>query len=96
MTLFVAVLLVFIFALFWAYRSWGKLKRGKRILALALLAPHFLLILCFAANISCGNGGVGSACYNRQFLSAVLAFFILPLPTLIGTAAALGIFMTAR
>jgi len=95
MTLFVAIVLVFILALFLAYRSWGKLKPGKRIFALVLLVPHFLLILCFAANISCGNGSVGSACYNRQFASAILAFFILPLPTLVGTASALGIFLTA-
>jgi hypothetical protein len=94
MTLFVAVVLVFILALFLAYRSWGRLKPGKRIFALVLLAPHFPMILCFAANVSCG-GGVGSACYNRQFVSAVLAFFILPLPSLIGTAAALKIFLTA-
>jgi len=95
MTLFVAIVLVFILALFLAYRSWGRLKPGKRIFAVVLLAPHLLLILCFAANISCGNGGVGSACYNRQFVSAVLAFFILPLPTLIGTAAALWMVLTA-
>ena len=95
MTLFVAIVLVFILALFLAYRSWGKLKPSKRIFALVLLAPHFLLIFCFAANISCGSGGVGSICYTRQFVSGIIAFLILPLPTLVGTASALGIFLTA-
>jgi len=94
MTLFVAIVLVFILALFLAYRSWGRLKPGRRFFALALLAPHLLLILCFAANMSCG-GGVGSGCYSRQFVSAVIAFFVLPVPSLIGTVAALRIFLTA-
>jgi len=95
MTVFVAIVVVFILAAFLAYRSWSKLKPGKRMFAVLLLLPHFLLILCFAANISCASGGVGSVCYTRQFISAVLAFFILPLPTLIGTLAALRIFLTA-
>jgi hypothetical protein len=96
MILFIAIVLVLILALLLAYRSWGKLKPGKRIFAILLLAPHLLLILCFAANLSCGTMAVGSVCYNRQFLSAVFAVFILPLPTLVGTAAAFGIFLTAK
>lgn len=96
MPIFVVLVLVFIFALYMACRSWGKLKPGKRVFAILLLLPHLLIILCFVANMSCGNGEVGSACYSRQFVSAVLAFFILPLPSLVGTLAAMRIFMTAR
>jgi hypothetical protein len=95
MAVLVAIVLVFIFAGCMAYRSWSKLRPGKRALAIMLLVPHFLLILCFMANLSCGNGAVGSACYTRQFVSSILAVFFLPIPSLIGTAAAIGIFLTA-
>jgi hypothetical protein len=96
MPIFVVLVLVFIFALYMAYRSWGKLKSGKRVLAMLLLLPNFLLILCFGLNLSCGSAAQGSACFNQQFLTGVFAVFVLPLPSLVGTLAALRIFMTAR
>jgi hypothetical protein len=72
MTLFVAIVLVFILALFLAYRSWGKLKPGKRIFALVLLVPHFLLILCFAANIHVAAAALGRRAIIGNLSAALL------------------------
>jgi hypothetical protein len=94
--LLVAIALVFLLALYMGYRSWGNLTPGKRALAIILLLPHFLLLACVGLSLSCGNAVQGSACYTQQFLSGVLIVFILPLPSLVGTAAALGMFITSR
>jgi len=67
----------------------------KRILGFLLLVPHFLFIACLALSLSCGHPAQGSACFNTQFFCGVLILFILPLPALIGTAAALSIFLKA-
>ncbi len=95
MILFVAVVLVFIFTVYVGFRSWDKVKPAKRTFAVLFLLPHFLLILSFCINMSCRNEAVSVACFTRQFQTAIIAFIILPLPTLVGTAAALAIFLTA-
>ncbi len=94
--IFIFAVLVFLLALNLAYRCWGALRAGQRIGAILLLLPHFLFILCAVLSASCGNAAEGSACYNRQFLTGVLIVFILPAPSLVGTIAALRLFMTAR
>jgi hypothetical protein len=96
MAVFVLIVLAFVLAVYLAYRSWDKVRPSKRAFAVLLLLPHFLLILCVGLNLSCGGAAEGSACYNQQFLTGVLVVFILPLPSLVGTAAAIRIFVAAR
>jgi hypothetical protein len=76
--------------------AWRKMALRKRIAGLLLLAPHFLLIVCVVISLLCGHPPQGSRCFNTQFVCAVLILFILPLPALVGTLLAFGIFRRAR
>jgi uncharacterized membrane protein len=77
-------------------RSWRKMSAGKRIMGVLLLSPHFLLVVCIVVSLLCGHPPQGSSCFNTQFVCGVLLVFILPLPALIGTLTALGMFISAR
>ncbi|MGC2247281.1 MAG: hypothetical protein WA609_11820 [Terriglobales bacterium] len=77
-------------------RSWRKMSAGKRILGALLLSPHFLLIVCIAVGLLCGQAPQGSPCFNAQFFCGVLMVFILPLPALVGTSVAFILFRHAR
>jgi nucleoside recognition membrane protein YjiH len=90
------VVLVLLAVVYLAYVSWPKMARKKRIASLLLLAPDFLIIVCIVVSASCGHPPQGSQCFNTQFLCGVLLVFILPLPALVGTLAALGMFIHAR
>jgi hypothetical protein len=90
------VVLVFFGVVFFACVSWPKMAPKKRIASLLLLAPDFLIIVCIVVSASCGHPPQGSRCFNTQFLCGVLLVFILPLPALVGTLVALGMFIHAR
>jgi len=90
------VVLVFFGFVYLAYLSWPKMTLKKRIASLLLLAPDILIIVCIIASVSCGHPPQGSRCFNTQFLCGVLLVFILPLPALLGTLVALGMFIHAR
>jgi hypothetical protein len=91
-----AIVVTFCIAAYLASRSWQRLGTGKRILGLSLLAPHFLIIVCIVVSLFCGHPPQGSARFNTQFMCGILALFILPLPALAGTIAALTMFIGAR
>jgi hypothetical protein len=91
----VVVLALFGFV-YLALLSWPKMSRKKRIASLLLLAPDFLIVVCIVVSASCGHPPQGSSCFNTQFLCGVLLVFILPLPALLGTLVALGMFIRAR
>ena len=76
--------------------SWRNLSRGKRVAGVLLLAPHFLLLVCFVVSVLCGHAPQGSPCFNAQFFFSVLMVFILPVPALAGTLLALVVFLGAR
>jgi hypothetical protein len=90
------IVLVFCGVVYAACLAWRKMGLGKRIAGLLLLAPHFLLIVCIGVSQLCGHPPQGSRCFNTQFVCAVLIVFILPLPALVGTLLAFGIFKHAR
>jgi hypothetical protein len=92
----VVIVLLFCGAVYVACLAWRKMGTGKRIAGFLLLAPHFLLIVCIAISLLCGHPPQGSRCFNRQFVCGVLVVFILPLPALVGTLLAFGIFKRAR
>jgi hypothetical protein len=79
-----------------AYLSWRNMSAGKRIVGVSLLSPHFLIVVCIVVSLLCGHPPQGSRCFNTQFVCAVLMVFILPLPALAGTLAALIMFRRAR
>jgi len=91
-----AIVLAFGGVVYVAYLSWRKMRPRKRIASLFLLAPHFLLVICIALSLLCGQAPQGSRCFNTQFLCGVLMVFILPLPALAGTLLALRMFKRAR
>lgn|SRR5208283_3828972 len=91
-----AIILAFFAVVYAGLRSWRRMGAGKRIAGILLLAPHFLVIVCIVVSLLCGHPPQGSECFNRQFVCAVLVVFILPLPALAGTVAALAIFIHAR
>jgi hypothetical protein len=91
----VVVLALFGFV-YLAIRSWPKMSPKKRIASLLLLAPDFLIVVCIVVSASCGHPPQGSSCFNTQFLCGVLIVFILPLPALLGTLVALGMFIHVR
>jgi hypothetical protein len=91
----VVVLALFGFV-YLAFLSWPKMSPRKRIASLLLLAPDFLFVVCIAVSASCGHPPQGSQCFNTQFICGVLIVFILPLPALVGTLAALAMFIRAR
>lgn len=90
------IVLAFCGAAYAAYLSWRKMSVGKRIVGVSLLSPHLLIVACIVVSLLCGHPPQGSPCFNRQFVCAVLMLFILPLPALAGTLAALIIFRRAR
>jgi hypothetical protein len=90
------VVLVFLGVVFLGCLSWPKMTPKKRISSLLLLAPDFLIIGCVVVSASCGHPPQGSQCFNTQFICGVLIVFILPLPALVGTLVALGMFIHAR
>ncbi len=90
------VALAFVGFVYLAFLSWPKLTPKKRIASFLLLAPDFLIVVCIAVSVSCGHPPQGSRCFNTQFLCGVLLVFILPLPALVGTLVALGMFIHAR
>jgi hypothetical protein len=96
MVLLVVIVLAFFAAIYFAARSWGKMRPGKRIAGLLLLAPHFLLLACFVVSLLNGHPPQGSPGFSTQFICAVLIVFILPLPALVGTISALVIFRRAQ
>jgi hypothetical protein len=96
LTVLCLIVLAFGGVVYAAYRSWRKMGAGKRIMGVLLLSPHFLLIVCIVVSAVCGHPPQGSHCFNVQFVCAVLVVFILPLPALAGTLAALIIFKRAR
>jgi hypothetical protein len=90
-----AIFLVFCRAVYVAYLAWRKMGIWRRIASLLLLVPHFLLVVCIVVSLLCGQAPQGSRCFNTQFLCGVLIVFILPVPALIGTLMALGMFKRA-
>jgi hypothetical protein len=94
--LFCVVVLAFFGFVYAAYQAWPKMAPKKRMGSLLLLAPDFLIVVCIVVSARCGHPPQGSRCFNTQFLCAVLMVFILPLPALLGTLVALGIFIRAR
>jgi hypothetical protein len=78
------------------FLSWRKMAPWKRVTGLLLLAPHFLLVVCMVVSLLCGHPPQGSPRFNTQFVCAVLMLFILPLPALAGTLAALVMFISTR
>lgn len=92
---FCLIVLVFGWVVYVGCRAWGKMGWGKRIGGALLLVPHFLFITCILMSLSCGHPAQGSACFNTQFICAVLVVFILPLPALVGTLVAVWMFRSA-
>jgi hypothetical protein len=89
------IVLAFCGVVYAGCRSWRKMSAGKRIGGVLLLLPHFLLIVCMVVLLACGHASPGSRCFNDQFACGVLAVFILPLPSLVGTSVALSMFRRA-
>jgi hypothetical protein len=90
------IVLVFCWVVYAACLAWPKMRPGKRVLGSLLLIPHFLLVLCLPFSLFGGSAPMGSAGWNAAFFADVLVVFILPLPALAGTVAALVIFRNAR
>jgi hypothetical protein len=90
------IVLVFCGAVYAACQSWRRMDAGRRIISGLLLSPLFLLIASIVVSLLCGHPPQGSACFNRQFVCAVLTVFILPVPALAGTLAAVVMFIRAR
>jgi hypothetical protein len=88
--------LAFCGVVYLAYTSWAKMGPKKRIASLLLLVPDILIVVCIVVSASCGHPPQGSRCFNTQFLCGVLLVFILPVPALVGTLLALGVFIRAR
>jgi len=101
----VVVLVVLRFTTTWGRQYWritGDYFTGRRsvgvwlMLGVLLLSPHFLVMVCIVVSLRCGHPAQGSPCFNTQFICAVLMVFILPVPALVGTVAALIIFRRPR
>ena len=90
------IVLAFCRAVYAACLAWPKMRPGKRVLGFLLLIPHFLLVLYMPFSFSGGSAPMGSSGWNEAFFADVLVLFILPLPALAGTIAALVIFRNAR
>jgi hypothetical protein len=91
-----AVVLAFCAILFIAARSWPKIGIRRRIFGLLLLIPHFLLVVCIPFALRAGNAPPGSTRYNQGFAADVYMLFILPVPAVLGSIAALFVFLRAR
>ena len=94
--LFCFIVLSFCWAVYVGFLSWRMMTPGKRIAGFLLLVPHFLIPACVVVSLLCGHPPQGSPRFNTQFLCGVLVLFILPLPALAGTLAALLLFKRAR
>jgi hypothetical protein len=95
------VVLAFCALLYVAARSWRKIGTGRRIAGLLLLIPHFLLLVCIPFALQGGNAPPGSAPqgsprFNEGFAADVYMMFILPVPALLGSIAALLVFLLSR
>ena len=90
------IVLAFCGVVYAACRSWRRMDAGKRIISGLLLSPLFLLVVCIVVSLLCAHPPQGSRCFNRQFICAVLIVFILPVPALAGTLAAVVMFIRAR
>jgi len=95
LVVFCVAVLAFFAALYFAGISWPKMGIKGRIATPLLLAPHFLLIACVVDSLLIGHPPQGSPGFNTQFVCAVLAMFILPLPAFVGTIAAFVMFKRA-
>jgi hypothetical protein len=89
---FCPIVLAFCGIVYTGFRAWSRMGVRKRIVGFLLLTPHMLIIVCAVWNMLCGHPAMGSDCYNAQFVSGVLMIFILPVPALAGSLAALAIF----
>ena len=94
--LLAAIVLALVGAVFAAARSWPKMSPRRRIIGVLLLVPHFLLIVCIVIGVLNGQAPMGSPQSNAAFSADVFALFILPVPALAGTIAALILFLRAR
>lgn len=95
------VVLAFCALLYVAARSWRKIATWKWMTGLLLLVPHFLLLWCIEVSLrnnSAPPGSVpqGSARWNEAFGASVYMVFILPVPALVGSIAALLVFLLSR
>ena len=90
------VVLAFCALLYVAARSWRKIGTGRWIAGLFLLVPHFLLLWCMAVSLRVGNAPQGSARWNEAFGADVYMLFILPVPAILGSIAALLLFLLSR
>jgi len=90
------IVLAFCGVVYAACLAWPTMRPGKRVLGSLLLVPHFLLLLCIPFSLLGGSAPMGSSGWNAAFSADVLVVFILPLPALAGTMAALVIFRNAR
>jgi hypothetical protein len=95
-SLLCVIVLAFCGAVYVAYLAWRKMGPRRRIAGVLLLVPRFLLVACLLVSLACGHPPQGSPAFNTQSLSDVLVVLILPLPTLVGTLVALGMFMSTR
>ena len=90
------VVLAFCALLYVALRSWRKIGTGRWIVGLLLLIPHFLLLVCIPFALQGGNAPQGSPRFNEAFAADVYMMFILPVPALLGSIAALLVFLLSR
>jgi hypothetical protein len=90
------IVLAFCALLYVAARSWRKIGTGRWIAGLLLLIPHFLLLLCIPFALQGGNAPQGSHHFNQAFAADVYMMFLLPVPALLGSIAALLVFLLSR
>jgi hypothetical protein len=90
---FFPTVLAFCGIVYAGFRAWSRIGTRRRVASFLLLIPHLLIIVCAVWSMLCGHPATGSDCYNTQFVCGVLMVFILPVPALGGSLAALAIFM---
>jgi hypothetical protein len=90
------VVLAFCALLYVAARSWRRIGTGRRIAGLLLLIPHLLLLVCIPFALQGGNAPQGSPRFNQAFAADVYMMFTLPVPALLGSIAALLVFLLSR
>jgi hypothetical protein len=90
------VVLAFCALLYVAARSWRKIGIARWIAGLLLLVPHFLLVVCIPFALQGGNAPQGSPRFNQAFAADVYIMFLLPVPALLGSIAALLVFLLSR
>jgi hypothetical protein len=82
--------------LYVAARSWRKIATGRWITGLLLLIPHFLLLVCIPFALQARNAPQGSPRFNQAFAADVYIMFLLPVPALLSSMAALLVFLLSR